>query len=129
MDAAYVSAIIGEISPQVDNQYAQLTMIKTYGNLIVPSAALFQLICNAEQNFRSRKAMLNLSRNVLKFLSGNIDSLLVASELPECHCLGHKALVKFYNLCAAIWAKHLTSHTTTVIQHGSKTAKACISIK
>ena len=124
-----VSAIIGEISPQVDNRYAQLTMIKTYGNLIVPSAALFQLICNAEQNFRSRKAMLNLSRNVLKCLIGNIDSLLVASELPACHCLGHKALVKFYNLRAAIWAKHLTSQTTTVIQHGSKTAKACTSIQ
>ena len=39
-----VSAIIGEISHQVDNPYAQLNMIKTYGGLIVPSSALFQLI-------------------------------------------------------------------------------------
>jgi hypothetical protein len=107
----------------------QLTVIKSYGWLTIPSKSLQQVILAAEAIFQCNEAVCLSCSDALQLLLDKSSDLLNAQNIPNCHNVGILVLKKFFRLRLHICAKGLSKTSKDERQFGSKSAKSRTTIK
>jgi hypothetical protein len=109
----------------------QLTVIKSYGWLTLPSALLQKIIRCAEIIFQQNRAACLHSCDVLRLLLEKSVSLLSRSDpaIPNCHDVVLLALTRFYRIRAHICAAGFSKASKNEPQFASKSAKSRTTIK
>ena len=109
---------------------ASLVKIKSFGSLVLPSDNMFQLINSCEKRFRTLNQWeLMHNKKTVTALKLQYQDIISGSNLPLCHNIAEKAVVKYLKLHLHIFAKSINQTQKIDVQHGSKSAKARTSIK
>lgn len=126
-----VSFLVSEDPADKAMPQAQLTVLKSYGWLTIPSQSLQQLILAAESIFQQNQVESVTSCNALELLLHKSVNLLSSefSCIPSCHNVGNLVLKKFFRLRCHIYANGVSKLSKEEIQFGSKSAKARTTVK
>jgi len=108
---------------------AQLVSFKCFGGLTRPSDLLKNFIFKAEDIFSSLVTDALTSPNVQEFFLSKSRLLLELPDIPKCHDVGTKLLVRFFKLRSHIRCKGINKAHANEVQHGSKSAKARCVVK
>ena len=113
-----------------NQEVASLVKIKSFGSLVLPSDNIFQLINSCEKRFRTLNQWeLMHNQKLVPALKLQFQDIISESNLPLCHNIADKAVVKYLKLHLHIFAKSITHTQKLDVQHGSKSAKARTLIK
>jgi hypothetical protein len=109
----------------------QLTVIKSYGWLTIPSQSLQKFVLAAEDLFQQNQSECLSSTDALELMMNRSAHLLKNSvfSIPHCHDVGRLVLKKFFRLRSHICARSFSKSSKEEQQHGSKSAKARTTIK
>jgi hypothetical protein len=108
---------------------AQLTVLKSYGWLTMPSKSLQDVILAAEGIFKSNQADCLNSANSLQLLLDKSSSILNRSDIPTCHNVCLEVLKKYFRLRSHIFVSGLNKSAAEEKQFGSKSAKCRTTVK
>ena len=109
---------------------ASLVKIKSFGSLVLPADNMFQLINSCEKRFRTLNQWeLMHNKKTVTALKLQYQDIISGSNLPLCHNIADKAVVKYLKLHLHIFAKSINQTQKIDVQHGSKSAKVRTSIK
>ena len=111
-------------STEASHPEATLTSLKCFGGLTRPSECLKNFIFQAEDIFVTFINESLTCSNVQTFLLSKSSSLLESADIPSCHDIGRKLLIRFFRLRSHIRCKSVNKSHENLVQHGSKSAKA-----